>query len=98
MAKELFSRFAKGPPAGSATGISLLIGAGLAVVGIKESIYTVDGGHRAIIFSRIGGIQQEVYAEGLHFKYINYCFSEFPLPVTRCSALYFTYLIDVSNF
>jgi prohibitin 2 len=29
---------------------------------------TVEGGHRAIIFSRIGGVQQEVFAEGLHFR------------------------------
>lgn len=28
----------------------------------------VDGGHRAIIFSRIGGIQNTVYTEGLHFR------------------------------
>ena len=31
-------------------------------------LLSVDGGHRAIIFSRIGGIQNEVYAEGLHFR------------------------------
>ncbi|KAF0289846.1 Prohibitin-2 [Amphibalanus amphitrite] len=29
---------------------------------------TVDGGHRAIIFSRIGGIQNSIYTEGLHFR------------------------------
>lgn len=28
----------------------------------------VEGGHRAIIFNRIGGIQKDIYAEGLHFK------------------------------
>ena len=66
--KELISRFAKGPPAGSSTGLSLLVGAGLAMYGLRESVFTVDGGHRAIIFSRIGGIQQVVYSEGLHFR------------------------------
>jgi prohibitin 2 len=30
--------------------------------------FTVEGGHRAIIFSRVGGIQKEVFAEGLHFR------------------------------
>merc|ERR1711997_1375999 len=30
--------------------------------------YTVDGGHRAIIFSRIGGIQNDIMTEGLHFR------------------------------
>ena len=29
---------------------------------------TVEGGHRSIIFSRIGGVQPDVYSEGLHFK------------------------------
>jgi len=29
----------------------------------------VEGGHRAIIFSRIGGVQQDIYREGLHFRY-----------------------------
>lgn len=29
---------------------------------------TVDGGHRAIIFNRIGGIQNDIYSEGLHFR------------------------------
>lgn len=28
----------------------------------------VDGGHRAIIFSRITGVQKSVYGEGLHFR------------------------------
>lgn len=31
-------------------------------------MFTVDGGHRAIIFSRLSGVQKEVYAEGLHFR------------------------------
>ena len=29
---------------------------------------SVEGGHRSIIFSRIGGIQNEIYPEGLHFR------------------------------
>ena len=31
-------------------------------------LLSVEGGHRSIIFSRIGGIQKEIYAEGLHFR------------------------------
>jgi prohibitin 2 len=31
-------------------------------------MYTVEGGHRAIMFSRIGGIQNDIYSEGLHFR------------------------------
>lgn len=29
---------------------------------------TVEGGHRAIIFSRLGGIQSDIYSEGLHVR------------------------------
>lgn len=69
MAQAFRSRLsASGPPKGLGTGAALLIGAGAALWGIKNSIYNVDGGHRAIIFSRIGGIQNRVYAEGLHFR------------------------------
>lgn len=28
----------------------------------------VEGGHRAIIFSRIGGVQDDIMIEGLHFR------------------------------
>ena len=66
--KDILNRFSKGAPAGSTTGLTALIGVGLAAYGIKESIYTVEGGHRAIIFSRLGGIQPDVYSEGLHFR------------------------------
>ncbi|CAH8563842.1 unnamed protein product [Schistosoma turkestanicum] len=37
-------------------------------LGFSQSLYTVDGGHRAIMFSRIGGVQDEIYNEGLHFR------------------------------
>ncbi|XP_059085340.1 prohibitin-2-like isoform X2 [Tigriopus californicus] len=36
--------------------------------GLQQSMYTVDGGHRAIIFSRLGGVQDNIYTEGLHFR------------------------------
>jgi len=32
------------------------------------SFDTVEGGHRAIIFNRVGGLGREVFAEGLHFR------------------------------
>lgn len=65
--KDLASRFGKGP-AGLGTGLKLLGIAGGLAYGLNQSMYTVDGGHRAIIFSRIGGVQKEVYSEGLHFR------------------------------
>lgn len=32
----------------------------------------VDGGHRAIIFSRISGVQRTIYSEGIHFRCTHY--------------------------
>lgn len=49
-------------------GGSALLGIGGLIYGVSQSIYTVEGGHRAVIFSRIGGVKNEVYAEGLHFR------------------------------
>jgi prohibitin 2 len=31
-------------------------------------LFSVEGGHRAIIFSRLTGVQSETYSEGLHFR------------------------------
>jgi prohibitin 2 len=45
----------------------LLIGGGLAVYGLTNSIFNVEGGHRAIVFNRLMGIKEEVYQEGTHF-------------------------------
>nr|XP_054768981.1 prohibitin-2-like [Lytechinus pictus] len=64
---DLLGRLAKGP-SGLGKGVQFLIGAGVIGYGVKESVYTVDGGHRSVIFSRIGGVQDRVYAEGLHFR------------------------------
>lgn len=53
---------------GGGIGIGVLAAAGAAAYGLSQSFYTVDGGHRAIIFSRIGGVQPDIYREGLHFR------------------------------
>eukprot|EP01147_Barroeca_monosierra_P004940 gene4940-8720_t len=45
-----------------------LIGLGTAAYGINESIFTVEGGHRAIIYSRFSGVTDQVLGEGLHFR------------------------------
>ncbi|KAF6255965.1 prohibitin [Scenedesmus sp. NREL 46B-D3] len=44
----------------------LLIGGGIAVYGATNSLFNVEGGHRAIVFNRLLGIKEEVYAEGTH--------------------------------
>lgn len=64
---EFAGRMGKAPK-GVGTGLKLLAAAAAVAYGVKESVYTVDGGHRAIIFSRIGGIQNNIYTEGLHFR------------------------------
>ncbi|CAA7017479.1 unnamed protein product [Microthlaspi erraticum] len=40
---------------------------GLGVYGIANSVYNVEGGHRAIMFNRLTGIKDKVYPEGTHF-------------------------------
>lgn len=32
-----------------------------------NSLYTVDGGHRGVVFNRFTGVKDEVYSEGTHF-------------------------------
>lgn len=58
----------RGSGKGLGAGVGLLAMAGGLAYGISQSIYTVEGGHRAIIFSRIGGVKSDIYAEGLHFR------------------------------
>ncbi|PVD36776.1 hypothetical protein C0Q70_03766 [Pomacea canaliculata] len=53
---------------GFGTGLGFLAAAGGLAYAVSQSVYTVDGGHRAIIFSRIGGVKDDVFVEGLHFR------------------------------
>lgn len=48
---------------GTAVGGLLLLG-GVAVVG-NNALFNVDGGHRAIKYTRIGGVGKEIYSEGI---------------------------------
>jgi len=50
---------------GLLAGVGLL---GATVYGAYNSLWTVDGGHRGVMFERIGGVRDEIYAEGTHFK------------------------------
>ncbi|KAF6340152.1 prohibitin 2 [Rhinolophus ferrumequinum] len=66
--KDLAGRLPSGPR-GMGTALKLLLGAGAVAYGVRESVFTVEGGQRAIFFNRIGGVQQDtVLAEGLHFR------------------------------
>eukprot|EP01137_Pigoraptor_chileana_P020065 Opistho-2@81950 len=55
-------------PKGLATGLKVLFGLGAVAYGVEQSMYTVDAGHRAVLFSRLNGVQPTVYDEGLHFR------------------------------
>ncbi|CAN6555574.1 hypothetical protein ACFX13_002639 [Malus domestica] len=51
-------------PGGGA--ISALLIGGLGLYGATNSLYNVEGGHRAIVFNRIVGVKDKVYPEGTH--------------------------------
>ncbi|KAK1288406.1 hypothetical protein QJS10_CPB19g00809 [Acorus calamus] len=63
---------AKMPNVPNAGGLSALVKAVAAgtilFYGASNSFYNVEGGHRAIVFNRIGGIKDKVYPEGTHLK------------------------------
>lgn len=55
-------------PKGLGLGVKLLAAGAAGLYGLQQSMFTVDGGHRAILFNRIGGIQDYSLTEGLHFR------------------------------
>lgn len=66
--KDFASRLPAGPR-GLGTGLKLLLGAGAVGYAIRESVFTVEGGQRAIFFNRIGGVQPDtILSEGLHVR------------------------------
>mmetsp|Transcript_14724 Transcript_14724/g.20814 ORF Transcript_14724/g.20814 Transcript_14724/m.20814 type:complete len:319 (-) Transcript_14724:83-1039(-) len=52
----------------AARALSSAIAAGALGYGAYHSIYTVQGGHRAIVFNRLTGMKETVYGEGLNFN------------------------------
>ncbi|MGH0121216.1 UNVERIFIED_CONTAM: hypothetical protein FKN15_071556 [Acipenser sinensis] len=65
--RDMAGRLSSGSK-GAGIGLKLLLGAGALAYGVKEATYTVEGGQRAIIFNRIGGMQDTVLSEGLHIR------------------------------
>ncbi|EEF44359.1 prohibitin-1, mitochondrial [Ricinus communis] len=58
----------KVPGGGAASSlIKLSAIGGLVVYAAANSLYNVDGGHRAIMFNRLVGVKDKVYPEGTHF-------------------------------
>lgn len=44
------------------------VAVGLGATAVTSSLYNVDGGHRAIVYSYFGGIKERIYGEGTHFR------------------------------
>jgi hypothetical protein len=51
-------------PKGVGAGLGGLVLLGGALFLANNGLFNVDGGHRAIKYTRIGGVKQEIYAEG----------------------------------
>jgi len=52
----------------AANALLALAGAGALSYGAYNSVFTVEGGHRAIMFNRLAGMKKETYGEGLNFN------------------------------
>merc|ERR1719223_179802 len=52
----------------AARAVSSAIAAGVLGYGAYNSVYTVQGGHRAVVYNRITGMKDTVYGEGLNFN------------------------------
>jgi len=66
-AQDMAQRMMKNPKGFGGAAVALAGAAGLAIAA-SNSFYTVEGGHRAIIFNRLTGVQNDIYREGLHFR------------------------------
>ncbi|CAM9154255.1 unnamed protein product, partial [Chrysoparadoxa australica] len=52
---------------GGGQGLGALLGIGALGYGAYNSVFTVQGGHRAVVFSRLEGLKEKTYSEGMHF-------------------------------
>lgn len=82
--KEAFQRLAKNMPKGgmpsggngggggaaaaAAKATSALVAAGVLGYGSYNAVFTVPGGHRAVMYNRITGMKEGMYGEGLNFN------------------------------
>ncbi|QIW98925.1 hypothetical protein AMS68_004443 [Peltaster fructicola] len=67
---QRFGGGAGGSPAPKAAlgGIGVVVAGVVLVYAANNALYNVDGGHRAIKYTRIGGVSKEIYSEGTHIK------------------------------
>lgn len=54
-------------PGGAFAGISGLILLGGGALLVNNALFNVDGGHRAIVYSRLNGVSTRIFNEGTHF-------------------------------
>ncbi|RUS19235.1 prohibitin-2 [Endogone sp. FLAS-F59071] len=66
-ARNLGNMFPGASPRGMGTATGALIVLGAVGYGINASLFNVDGGHRAIKYTRLFGVQPTIYNEGTHF-------------------------------
>ena len=57
----------RSPLGGMFAGLGGLILLGGSALLANSALFNVDGGHRAIVYSRIGGVSSRIYNEGTHF-------------------------------
>ncbi|KAF8158869.1 band 7 family-domain-containing protein [Mycena galopus ATCC 62051] len=61
-------RGAPGPGKGFFTGAGALVALVAGGVALNSSLFNVDGGHRAIKYTRIHGVKNDIYNEGTHIN------------------------------
>lgn len=80
--REAMKKLSKNIPSGSMPGgggggkasqaaagaVTSLLAAGALGYGAFNSVYSVDGGHRAVVFNRLTGMKETIYGEGLNFN------------------------------
>lgn len=79
--REAMKKLAQNMPRGSGGGsgggrvteaagnaITAIAAAGALGYGAMNSVYSVDGGHRAVVFNRFTGMKETIYGEGLNFN------------------------------
>jgi hypothetical protein len=72
MSKNMGSRMPQGGGGGAGKAAGSALGAAVAAaalgLGAYNSVYTVQGGHRAVVFNRVTGMKDKTYGEGLNFN------------------------------
>ncbi|KAJ5684549.1 Prohibitin-2 [Penicillium sp. IBT 18751x] len=53
---------------GGGMGLAGLVLLGVGAWAVSNSLFNVDGGHRAIKYSRLSGVKKEIYSEGTHIR------------------------------